>query len=192
MRGERTMSVAGLVGKFGVTALVDVLLPGLRSLSGGDKNGDKNGAGVSDAVGIAGAAVHALEALRTELSEDGRLDAEQLAEANRHTEEALRLKLEHERVLVGEVNRSLRAEVGSEDSYVRRWRPTFGYAVALAWTVQTAALTWAIVVTPDRAGEILSGMAELSIVWGVALSVLGVGVVKRSHDKEVLGGVRRK
>ncbi|MDA8000055.1 MAG: holin family protein [Alphaproteobacteria bacterium] len=186
MRGERTMSVAGLVGKFGVTALVDVLLPGLRSLSGDNKNGDKNGAGV------AGAAVHALEALRTELSDGDRLDAEQLAEANRHTEEALRLKLEHERVLVGEVNRSLRAEVGSEDSYVRRWRPTFGYAVALAWTVQTAALTWAIVVTPDRAGEILSGMAELSIVWGVALSVLGVGVVKRSHDKEVLGGTRRK
>ncbi|MGR4001278.1 MAG: holin family protein, partial [Alphaproteobacteria bacterium] len=172
--------IAGLVGRLGVPALLEVLLPGLRSLDGSESGGGK-----------AGAAVRALEALRLEFSDGAELDTERLEEANRHIEAALRLRLEHEQALVAEVNRSLRVEVGSGDGYVRRWRPTFGYAVALAWTVQTGALTWAIVVTPEVAGEILSGLAELSIIWGVALSVLGVGVVKRSHDKETLSGGAR-
>ena len=171
--------IAGLIGRLGVPALLEILLPGLRSLPGGAEP-DKGGA--------AGTAVRALETLRDELGQNASIQAARLAEANRHVEAALRMRLEHEQSLVHEVNRSLRAEVASEDKYVRRWRPTFGYAVALAWTVQTGALTWAIVATPERAGEILSGLAELSIIWGVALSVLGVGVVKRSHDKATLSG----
>ena len=71
---------------------------------------------------------------------------------------------------------------------MRRWRPTFGYAVALTWAVQMGGLTWAVVMTPEFAGEILAALSNLSIIWGVALSVLGVNVVKRSQDKAVAAG----
>ncbi len=57
---------------------------------------------------------------------------------------------------LAEINATMRAEAASGDGYVRCWRPTLGYAVALTWT---------------------------ATIWGIALGVLGVAVVKRSQDK---------
>ena len=99
-------------------------------------------------------------------------------------------ELQHDQAIIEAVNRTIQTESRSEDPYVRRWRPTFGYVVAATWAQQTAALAWAIVVTPEYIAETLDGIAQLSVMWGVALSVLGIGVVKRSHDKEVRNGSR--
>ena len=53
-----------------------------------------------------------------------------------------------------EVNATLRAETRAEDAYVRRWRPTFGYAVTAAWGLQMAAIAWTVVAHPGgRAGD---------------------------------------
>lgn len=136
---------------------------------------------------VAKAAASALDEVDDALSKN-EIDPEQLQRANRHIEEMARLRVKRETAMMAEINATMRAEVKSEDAYVRRWRPTFGYAVALTWTVQMAGLTYAVVMTPEFAGEILTAMTSLSVIWGVALSVLGINVAKRTRDKEIAAG----
>ncbi|MEX1306330.1 MAG: 3TM-type holin [Rhodovibrionaceae bacterium] len=133
------------------------------------------------------AASQALEEVETALG-NGAIPAEQVAEANRHIEAMSRIASTRESGILAEINATMRTEARSEDAYVRRWRPTFGYAVALTWTVQMGGLTYAVIVTPEYAGEIFTALGSLSLIWGVALSVLGINAVKRSQDKAVLAG----
>jgi Holin of 3TMs, for gene-transfer release len=91
--------------------------------------------------------------------------------------------LQEETKQLGEINATMRAEAASGDAYVRRWRPTFGYAVALTWTATMGAVSWAIVTQPMQAPAIIAALVNTSPIWGIALAVLGVAVVKRSHDK---------
>ena len=79
--------------------------------------------------------------------------------------------------------RSYYAELVIDDKYVRRWRPTFGYSVAIAWLGTMFAVAYSIVVQPDKAPTIITSLMNLSSLWGVALGVLGVSVIKRSQDK---------
>lgn len=87
-----------------------------------------------------------------------------------------------------EVNATIRAETRAEDAYVRRWRPTFGYMVALTWGLQMGAVAWAVLAAPADAPAILAAAGSLSVMWGVALAVLGVAVHERSRDKAVAAG----
>ncbi|BAE53087.1 holin family protein [Paramagnetospirillum magneticum] len=84
---------------------------------------------------------------------------------------------------LAEINATMRVEAASDDGYVRRWRPTFGYAVALTWTATMGAISWAIVAEPAQAPSIIAALVNTSPIWGIALGVLGVAVVKRSQDK---------
>jgi hypothetical protein len=84
---------------------------------------------------------------------------------------------------LAEINATMRAESASDDRYVRRWRPTFGYAVALTWTATMLAVSWAVIAEPAQAPAIIAALVNTSPIWGIALGVLGVAVVKRSHDK---------
>jgi|AntDeeMetagen285_2_1112576.scaffolds.fasta_scaffold03225_5 hypothetical protein len=107
-----------------------------------------------------------------------------------------RMHLEAETARLGQVNKTMRAEAASNDGYVRRWRPTFGYAVALAWVVQAfgiiGACLYAAIASPTEAGPIINAVGSmvsaLGMQWAVALSVLGVNVAKRSQDKQVAAG----
>jgi hypothetical protein len=108
---------------------------------------------------------------------------EQVAEANRHLERMTDLDSAETRATLAQVNSSLRAEIRSDDVYVRRWRPTFGYAVALTWTATMIAVSWAIVAEPAQAPAIIAALVNTAPIWGIALGVLGVAVVKRSQDK---------
>lgn len=108
---------------------------------------------------------------------------EQVAEAHRHLERMTEIDGIEIRQVLAQVNASLRAEARSEDWYVRRWRPTFGYAVALTWTAMMAAVAWAIVAEPAQAPTIIAALVNTSPIWGIALGVLGISVVKRSQDK---------
>ena len=89
---------------------------------------------------------------------------------------------------LAEINATMRAESASNDGYVRRWRPTFGYAVAATWTATMGAVSWAIVAEPAQAPGIIAALVNTSPIWGIALGVLGVSVVKRSHDKATASG----
>lgn len=70
-----------------------------------------------------------------------------------------------------------------DDAYVRRWRPTFGYAVALSWLVTMLAVAWVVVHEPAQAPAIIAALLDTTPIWGGALAVLGLSVVKRSQDK---------
>ena len=105
-----------------------------------------------------------------------------------HQQELVRMHLEAETKQLGEINQTMRAEAAAGDPYVRRWRPTFGYMIALTWGAQTLAVAWAMVAEPTQAAAVVSAVAALTPLWGIALAVLGVNVVKRSQDKVVAAG----
>jgi hypothetical protein len=134
---------------------------------------------------IAKSAGEALEEVDQALSK-GLITPEQLAEAHRHAEVMAQMRVAEVEARLRQVNESLRAEISSTDKYVRRMRPTFGYIMALTWAAQMFGLAYVIVFIPDKAGSIMHGMAALSTIWGVGLSVLGIYVYKRSEDKKLL------
>lgn len=86
------------------------------------------------------------------------------------------------------INTTMQAEAKSNDKYVRRWRPTFGYIIGITWLIQMAALGIVMVNTPADAPAVINSMASLSFMWGIALSVLGINVSKRSQDKALAAG----
>lgn len=98
------------------------------------------------------------------------------------------------------VNATLRAEYASQDEYVRRWRPYWGYTTARAWMIQTAVIACAVIgaaVATVKGNAVavtalLNGAADLiaalTVQWSIALAVLGVSVAKRSQDKQVAAG----
>lgn len=89
------------------------------------------------------------------------------------------------------VNRTMRAETNSDDSFVRRWRPFYGYAVAVSWFIQMTGLTFVICYTaiknptglPLVLTQLAAMVASLMTLWGIALAVLGVSVRARSAEK---------
>ncbi len=113
---------------------------------------------------------------------------ERVAEANRHLEALARIDSDEDRETIREVNASLRAEAASEDRYVRRMRPTFGYVMAATWAAQMGAVAWVVVASPRDAAAVIEALGALSVVWSVGRSVLGVYVFKRSADKALAAG----
>lgn len=97
-------------------------------------------------------------------------------------------KLQSDTARLVAINTTMVAESKSNDKFVRRWRPTFGYMIALTWLIQMAALGIVMVNTPADAPAVINSMASLSFMWGIALSVLGINVSKRSQDKALAAG----
>lgn len=116
----------------------------------------------------------------------GMISPEQMAEASRHAEALAALKAQEYAGALSEINQSLRAEVASEDVYVRRMRPTFGYLMAFTWAAQMLGLAYVVTFETHRAAAVLGSMESLSTMWMVGLSVLGIYVYKRSEDKKIL------
>ncbi len=91
------------------------------------------------------------------------------------------------------VNETMQAELQSGDPFVRRWRPFYGYCVAISWLVQMLGFTFVFGYTainsPDKLMIVIQQFAVLSgsliALWGIALAVLGVSVHQRSKDKKV-------
>jgi len=114
----------------------------------------------------------------------GVISTEQMSEANRHLEELAKLQSEEFTATLSEINQTIRAEIASQDKYVRRMRPTFGYLMALTWAAQMFGIAYIIIFDTDRAGVVMAAMGSLSAIWGVGLSVLGIYVYRRSDDKK--------
>ncbi len=122
----------------------------------------------------------------------GVISAEQMAEANRHAEEMAKINAKEYEVALSEVNQSIRAEIASDDVFVRRMRPTFGYFMAVTWAAQMLSVAYVMIFETDKAPVVLESMGALSTIWAVGLSVLGIYVYKRSEEKKVFEGVREK
>lgn len=115
----------------------------------------------------------------------GQITPEQAAEANRHLERMEELKREEFTLILSEINQSLRAEVASNDAYVRRMRPTFGYIMAITWGAMMLSLAYVILFETEQAHVVITAIQSLSPTWAVGLSVLGIYVYKRSEDKKL-------
>ena len=91
------------------------------------------------------------------------------------------------------VNKTIRNESNSDDPFVRRWRPFYGYCVSISWFVQMIGFAFVFIYVSITNPKELSGIIQQFAVlsgtliglWGIALTVLGVSVHKRSKDKAV-------
>lgn len=134
------------------------------------------------------AASDALATVGTAIA-DKAISPEDIKEANRSVEALATLDSGDYRTTIEQVNATMRVEAQSEDPYVRRMRPTFGYVMALTWAVLMGAVAWTVVMAPGEAAGVVASIGELSLMWSVGLSVLGVYVYKRSSDKARKAGV---
>jgi len=160
--------IAALLARLGLPLLIEAVAGGLSKLD------HPSAKAAGDALGQVSSAIA-----------EGGIAPERLAEANRHLESLAALDSRD----LAEINATIRAEVQGEDKFARRWRPFFGYVVACSWAICMAAAGYSIVVRPQEAPSILSALAELSAMWGIALAILGVAVVKRSDDKRIAAGL---
>lgn len=119
--------------------------------------------------------------------EQGKLTQEEVTEANRHAEKMAELQFTNQQTNLAEVNETMRQELVSEDKYIRRMRPTFGYIMALTWFVQMLGLAYIIVFDTNKSVIVLNAMGSLSVIWTIGLSVLGIYVYKRSDEKKSQG-----
>ncbi len=131
---------------------------------------------------IAKSAADALDGVGSAI-EKGTISPEVVSEANRHVERMVAIDAEREAKILSEINQTIRAEARSEDGYVRRMRPTFGYILAFTWFAQMLAVAYVIAFEPARAGGVIGALGQLSAIWIVGLSVLGIYVYKRSQEK---------
>lgn len=106
-----------------------------------------------------------------------------------HERELRRMTIEAETNRLAEVNATIRAEVASDDRYVRRMRPTFGYLVAAMLAAQVGATCYVMIWNPNYA-EVVTSLIEATI-WPMtaALGVLGVYVRGRTQEKRVEAGI---
>jgi hypothetical protein len=114
----------------------------------------------------------------------GQISQEQVLEANRHAERMTELRGDEYKSSLAELNKTYRTEIESEDRFVRRMRPTFGYFMAVSWVVQMVSIAYVMVFRTSEAHLVIEAIGSLSMIWTVGLSVLGVYVYKRSEDKK--------
>lgn len=105
-----------------------------------------------------------------------------------HQRELKQMVLEAETARLAEINKTMRAEASAQDGFVRRWRPTFGYMVAITWLLQSVAIAWAMVGAPENAADLINAVTALTPMWGIALSILGINITARSRDKRASAG----
>lgn len=134
---------------------------------------------------VAQTASEALNSFETALAQ-GAVSAEQMAEANRHAEKLAELKSKEYETAMQEINATIRAETGSDDPYVRRMCPTFGYFMAFTWAAQMMGLAYVLIFKTQDAPAVIDSMEALSTIWAMGLSVLGIYVYKRSEEKKVI------
>ena len=157
-------------------------VPGLTRLLAGDKAGDVAEKVVNAATIVTG----------TDRPEDA------LAAIKQNPELQLKLQQEMNHIVLAEleaenkqlatINATMQIEYTSGDKFVRRWRPFFGYIIALTWAAQMCAVAWVIVVQPEQSPTVINAMGALTGMWGIALAVIGVYVDKRSKEKTLAAG----
>lgn len=114
----------------------------------------------------------------------GQISAAEMEDANRLAAEIAALRAGEVRDIYRHINESLRAEIASEDTYVRRMRPTFGYLMAFSWAAQMIALAYMMMFRTDQMHHVLMTLDSLVAIWAMGFSVLGIYVYKRSEEKK--------
>lgn len=111
------------------------------------------------------------------------ISADELKEANRHVERLQEIEAEMDDKTLQTIHETIRQEMVSPDCFVRFWRPAFGYSVALAWLLMMLTICYAVLRDAEHAVDIIAALVETTSLWGIALGVLGISVVKSNSDK---------
>lgn len=96
-----------------------------------------------------------------------------------------RMALAAQTARLAEINATYRQELGSEDGYVRRARPTFLYIIAFSVLVEVVLAGLVILVVPDRLSDLATLYGALATPQSIAAGMCGVYLKKRSDDKSV-------
>ncbi|MCG9624181.1 holin family protein [Vibrio mediterranei] len=175
-----------------VKSLIATAAPMIGTVIGGPAGGAV-GAMVASTLGVE----NTPEAIEQELrnNPDALLKLKQLESDERIKLQELALshsKIESEerKLAITTQAATQQAELASNDAYVRRWRPTFGYAMCLAWSLLFFGLAFAVVFHPEQAASVVNSVVALTPLFSVALAVLGISIHKRSQDKQVAQGTK--
>lgn len=157
-------------------------VPGLLRWAGHDK-----GAEVADKAVKAVGAITGKDQLEDGMAEL-KANPELLLKFQQTMNDVMIHQIDAEAKDLAETNATIRAEYAQNDTYTKRWRPTMGYCLTATWTLQMIAITYVIIFRTEMAANLINALGTLSVMWGVALSVLGVAVAKRSEDKQIAAG----
>jgi hypothetical protein len=98
------------------------------------------------------------------------------------------LESEERKLAMTQQASTMKAEIASNDPFVRRWRPTWGYTLCLSWALMFLGLFVVMIFEPKEAANVVNAIVALTPLISVALAVLGVNIHKRSVDKQVTAG----
>lgn len=164
--------------------LVGEAAPMLARLLGGDASGTA-GALAASALGVEAEPEEVRRVL--EANPDRVQDLRDLESENQQRLRQLLLEAETQRLFA--TNAEVRARLASGDRFKGYWRPLFGYIVAFTWGLIMVAVAVIMVREPAEGVEkVLNGLEDLSVMWAVALAILGINVAKRSQDKALAFG----
>lgn len=106
-------------------------------------------------------------------------------------------RLENETKQQAEVNATMRAELNSNDKFKSWWRPALGWTVVINFGALMSSIVVVILVAAFKDDPKLitsfitslsSLMGTLTVIWSMALAVLGVNINRRSDDKALAAG----
>lgn len=105
-------------------------------------------------------------------------------------------KLDAETKQQAEINTTMRAELTSKSLFKSGWRPLLGWTIAINFGALMSAIVAVILYgafkEPKVIAEFITAlsalMGTLTVIWSMALAVLGVNVSKRSQDKALAAG----
>lgn len=100
--------------------------------------------------------------------------------------ETQRMAQETERLT--QTQQTMRAELKSEDAYVRRARPTFLYVIAGSVMVEVLIALLVAATAPAEIDQLATLFAALATPQSIAAGMCGVYLKKRSDDKAVAAG----
>lgn len=158
--------IAKILSKIGIPILIKYLSQSLTSID-------------SD---VAKKASSALFEVDSAISQQ-QISLEELKEANRHAEKTAELEADLDEKTLGYIHQTIRQEMNANDRFIRFWRPAFGYSVALAWLMNMFTICYVVISNNQHATEIIMALADTTSLWGIALGVLGISVVKGGQDK---------
>lgn len=118
----------------------------------------------------------------------------ELEENNQHQLSMMLLQLE--KTGIEQQAMTQRKELESHDPFVRRWRPLFGYIMAVSFFFLNLAICWMIVEIvnhPESISPTVTALSQVmgpvSIIWSMGMAILGISIRERSKDKKTEKGM---
>ncbi|MGF1764913.1 3TM-type holin [Aliivibrio kagoshimensis] len=118
------------------------------------------------------------------------LEMEHQVELKQLALEHAKLESEERKLALTQQHATMQAELASNDPYVRRWRPTWGYSMCAAWVMLFLGVAFVMVFHPKEAANVMNSVVAMTPLFGIGLAVLGINIHKRSQDKQVSLGVK--